>query len=128
MGSILTYDKNTLHYATSRDQGQTWSAPVWVMAPGVQDARMVALTAKAAGQVAVAYFGTKDGTRYDGYIAESHDGLAAAPTFWTAMVNAPTDPLYAQGWQSGYDLTYFDNGGEEITLIQVGYAPRTASC
>jgi len=114
---------DTLRYATSRDGGASWSAPVWVMAPGVTSARMVTITAKSRGQVALSYFGTEDGTRFHGYIAESHTGLEPEPTFWSVTANDPSEPLYAQGWQSGYDLSYFDTGGPEITLLQITYAP-----
>ena len=30
------------------------------------------------------------------------------------------DPLYPQGWQSGYNTAYFDNGGDEITVAERG--------
>ncbi len=113
-----------LRYASSQDGGLTWSAPVAVMAPGVQVAKMVTITAREPGRVALSYFGSSDGTAFHGYIAETANGLDAAPTFWSATVNDPNEPLYPEGWQSGYDLTYFNNGGDEITLLQIHYAPN----
>ncbi|MFT3928587.1 MAG: hypothetical protein QM778_39020 [Myxococcales bacterium] len=115
--------KNELYYASSKNQGLTWTKPVWAMAPGVQNVRMAAITAREPGEVAISYFGTTDGTKYDGYIAESKTGLDDEPTFWTVTVNDPADPLYPDTWQSGYEAIYFNNGGDEVTLIQIKYAP-----
>jgi hypothetical protein len=114
---------NKLRYASSTDRGKTWTQPVRVMAPNVRYARMVSIAAKAPGTIAIAYFGSVDGIRYDGYVAESRDALKAEPTFESATVNDPADPLYPEGWVSGYDASYFNNGGDEITLIQVKYGP-----
>lgn len=121
--AIWADEDDVLHYTSSRDRGVTWNAPVWVMAPGVTSARMVTITARAPGQIAIAYFGTENGVAFHGYIAESKNALDAEPTFVTAPTNDPADPLYADGWQSGYDIGYFDNGGDEITLLRVTYAP-----
>lgn len=115
---------NHLMYASSQDEGETWTTPVWVMAPDVTSARMVSITARSRGTIAIAYFGSSDDVAFHGYITESKNALDAEPTFISAPTNAENDPLYADGWQSGYDATYFDNGGDEITLIQVKYGPN----
>lgn len=122
--AVWTDTQNRLFYASSKDQGKSWSKPVSAMAPGVREIRMVAITAQSKGRVAFAYFGSKDSVAYHGYIAETLDGLADEPVFVTTTANDPKEPLYPEGWQSGYDLTYFDNGGDEITLIQVEYGPE----
>jgi hypothetical protein len=111
------------HLSVSRDGGQTWSAPVVVLAPGLTTARFAAIAVKAPGTVAIAYLGSADGTKFDGYVAETTRAFDASPTFWSAAVSDPADPLYPDGFVSGYDLSYFDNGGDGVEFVQVKYAP-----
>jgi hypothetical protein len=114
---------NTPRYSVSTDGGQTWSMPVVVLAPSLTTARFAAVAVKAPGTVAIAYLGSADGTRFDGYIAETTNGLDATPTFWSSPVSDPTDPLYPSGFASGYDPSYFSNGGDGVEFVQVKYAP-----
>jgi hypothetical protein len=109
--------------STSRDGGQTWSAPVIVLDPALTTARFAAIAVKAPGTVAIAYLGSADGTKFDGYVAETTNAFDASPTFWSSAVSAPDDPLYPDGFVSGYDLSYFDNGGDGVEFVQVKYAP-----
>jgi hypothetical protein len=115
--------QNTPRLSVSRDAGTTWSAPVSVMAPGVTSARFAAVAVKAPGTIAVAYLGSSDGKVFDGYIAESTNALEATPTFWSAAVSPAGDPLYPFGFASGYDPSYFSNGGDGVEFVQVKYAP-----
>jgi hypothetical protein len=113
-----------LHFSTSRDGGMTWSAPVVAMDPAVQSGRFAAVATRAPGVAAIAYFGTTDGKRFNGYIAETQNAFDASPTFWSASVNDPDDPLYPSGFASGYDVNYFSNGGLGVEFVTVKYAPN----
>ena len=84
----------SLPYLTiSTDHGESWRPPIMVGAPGVSAVRRVAVTARKRGQVALAYLGTTDGSRFNGYITESHNVLNGKPRFWSAPVNDPAEPL-----------------------------------
>ena len=84
----------SLPYLTiSTDRGESWRAPIMVAAPGVSAVRRVAVTARKRGEVALAYLGTTDGSRYNGYITKSHNVLSGKPRFWSAPVNDPANPL-----------------------------------
>lgn len=48
------------YLAVSRDHGSTWSAPVMIGAPGVNESAIPQLVAGAEGQVAVTYYGSKN--------------------------------------------------------------------
>lgn len=92
---IVWLKPDGLPYLTvSRDRGQSWSTPLMVAAPGVQQVRRTAIAAAAAGHVVIAYPGsTDDGAHFDGYITESRNALDAEPMFWSASVNDPAHPL-----------------------------------
>jgi hypothetical protein len=114
-------DKDLLRMAFSRDGGETWSEPVVVSAPEVRHIRFGALAARAPGEVAIAYYGSRNGIRYDGYIAESANAMEAEPVFWSATVNDPSDPLYRYGFNVGYLGMW--RGGDLNEIVQVRYAP-----
>jgi hypothetical protein len=40
-----------------------------------------------------------------------------------APLSAPTDPLFPNGFLSGYDITYFSNGGDGVEFVTVKYSP-----
>ncbi len=115
--------KNTPYLSVSRDGGGTWSTPVDVLDPSLTTARFAAVAVKAPGTIAIAYLGSADGTKFDGYIAETTDAFDPSPTFWSAPVSEPADPLYPDGFVSGYDPSYFSNGGDGVEFVQVKYAP-----
>jgi hypothetical protein len=81
------------YLVSSADHGASWSAPAMVAPPGVQGVRRVAVTARGNGEVALAYLGTTDGAHFNGYITQSQNVFAAHPLFWSASVNAPSQPL-----------------------------------
>ncbi len=116
--------------SVSQDHGATWSgggdadggsAAVVVSAPGVTTAVLSAIAVKSPGTVAIAYFGSTDGTQFNGYLAESTNALAPAPTFWSATVNEPSAPLFAGGFDNNYAASL--SGGDLDELVQVKYAP-----
>jgi hypothetical protein len=104
---------NQLHLASSPDAGKTWSKPLVISAPGVKRATIAAITAKAPGQIAVVYYGTRTGggsdTPFDGYVTSSTDALSADPTFRSATVgrnilgNGAGEPIESAGVDFGPD-------------------------
>jgi hypothetical protein len=111
-----------LRLATSQDKALTWSPPLAIRAPGLTSVRYGSVTVHAKGAIAIAYYGTRDGVRYDGYVAESLNALDAEPVFWSSTVNDPADPLFSQGFDSGY-LSLL-SGGDLVEIVQVKYAPN----
>ena len=94
-----------------------------VAAPGVQQARHVAITAAGAGHVALAYLGastTDAGAGFSGYITESSNALSRRPLFFSAAVNDPAEPLIAQPFITGPPLAPF---GNRLFLIADAFAP-----
>lgn len=105
----LAVDRNGTLYATwaaasnllpylsiSRDGGRRWSKPAMIGAPGVNriDPRTLAIAVDSPGHIAVAYSGsTNHGSSYNGYMAETGDGLAAKPLWWSTVMNNPRVPL-----------------------------------
>lgn len=102
--SWVTRDR-WLMLAHSTDGGRTWSEPTNVTAPGLNEAALVQMTAGGAGKLAFAYLGSAssprgefspaeyDGTTWDAYLAVTYDALADRPTFLSAQLNPPGDPL-----------------------------------
>jgi hypothetical protein len=115
--------------SVSRDQGTTWSSggsdggagALVVSSPGVTKTVLSGIAVKSPGTLAIAYFGSKDGTKFDGYLAESTDALDAAPTFWSTTVNDPAQPLFPGGFDNNYRSSL--TGGDLDELVQVKYAP-----
>jgi hypothetical protein len=106
-----------LYLAMSRDDGLTWSMPRMIAAPGVNETAAPMVVAGKRGQVAVAYYGSKNSPgipfpppcpfgvvslncpgyqneRWDAYITESWDALSMQPLFWSAALNDPADPVW----------------------------------
>lgn len=110
-------------YSFSQDQGQTWSAPRDVTAPGVTATMFGAVAAGAPGKVAIAYVGTTieggyegktegnggiagnifgqpdapdwENATWNGYLAVIEDAFGNG-TMQTVTVNDPSDP-FARG-------------------------------
>ncbi len=79
-----------LVYSTSSDEGETWSEPVDVLAPGVVDIDKWYVAVGAPGELDVSYLGRgADQSGFDGYITYTRNAASGRPTFWSAMVNAP---------------------------------------
>ena len=76
------------YLAVSRDRGATWSAPMMVGAPGVNEAWGPALGIDPAGRVSVAYMGTSNspGAPWTGSYAQ------ATWTGYVSILPSPTDP------------------------------------
>jgi hypothetical protein len=112
--------------AVSKDHGATWgggagASPLVVSAPDVKTTVLSGIAVKSPGTVAIAYFGSTDGTQFNGYLAESTDGLDPSPTFWSTTVNDPSEPLFASGFDNDYGGSL--TGGDLDEFVQVKYAP-----
>jgi hypothetical protein len=118
--------RNLLRLTVSRDQGNTWSAPVVVSAPKITQVHLTSLAIKAPGQVAIAYYGSQDTgsvvVNHSVYVAESSDVFAANPVFQSQMVNRSDTPMFAKGFDSNYIGMFF--GGDLAELTQIQYAPN----
>jgi hypothetical protein len=111
------------YLAVSRDGGKSFGKPSMVGFPGIDEAWGPAIEAGETGRIAISYLGTSnspgppycttttadscltaDGkpprapeeyakTDWSGYIGVSVDALSATPTFTTAAINDPADPI-----------------------------------
>ena len=87
-------------YAYSRDQGETWSSPMMMAAPGVQETGFPTIFAGAEGRVVVGYIGeindvetNATNSGWGGYMAIMTDAFAEWPLITSVAVNLPDDPL-----------------------------------
>ena len=119
--SVAVDEKGNLYYAyetqgqdiymvTSTDGGKTWSKPLMVGAPGVNEVNLPTLDVGAPGKVALAYMGTTNSpydrcgedctgddyrkTDWNGYITMTANALSKNPLFYSGTVNDPDDPIY----------------------------------
>jgi len=83
--------------SVSRNGGKSWSKPVMIAPKGVKETNLVTLDVGAPGKVALAYYGTTnpdaDVPTWNGYLVSAVDVLTSKPTFYTATVNDPKQPL-----------------------------------
>lgn len=102
--------RNHLPYlAISRDDGKTWSKPMMVAPPGVNDVNIPTMDVSAPGKLAFAYYGSNNSpfqrcgqdcenkdyakTTWSGYMAVTANALDKDPVFYTTTVNDPKDPM-----------------------------------
>lgn len=118
------------YLAASTDRGASWSDPVVASPEPVGTADFPAIDVGAPGEVALAYVGTSADVPYsamghndtwNAYITTSEDALSAEPTFATAPVNPPSDPI-ARG-ECGNSRCYGDSGGALGDFIDVNIGP-----
>ncbi len=102
--------RQELYLVTSTDGGKTWSKPMMVGAPRVNEVTLPTLDVGDPGKVAIAYMGSTNSpfakcqpdcetsdytkTTWNGYITMTTNALSKSPTFYSATVNDPGDPLY----------------------------------
>jgi hypothetical protein len=107
-----TYEsaKQMLYLVTSKDGGNTWSKPLMVAAPKVNEVTLPTLDVGDPGKVAIAYMGTTNSpfqkcqpecedkayakTKWNGYITTTVDALGKNPTFYSTAINPTSDPIY----------------------------------
>jgi hypothetical protein len=96
------WDQNDrLPYLTiSRDHGRTWSAPLMIAPPGVQEVNFPTLDAGDEGRIVIHFPGTVVGDRNDAqrpwnlYEIVSTDALADDPLFVFTTANDPAQPIH----------------------------------
>jgi hypothetical protein len=103
-------DDHLPYLSISGDQGESWSKPMMVGAPGVKEANLPSIDVRSPGRVAIAYYGSSNaphwerggpqpkGSEYSqttwyGYIAATTDALSKEPLFFTGAVSRTGDPL-----------------------------------
>ena len=107
-----TYEtaKQELYLVTSRDGGKTWSRPLMVGHPSVEEVTLPTLDVGDPGKVAIGYVATEDSpfdkcqpdctsadyakTEWNGYITITSNVFAKDPLFFSATANDPDDPIY----------------------------------
>ena len=89
-------------YAYSRDQGMTWSQPMMVAAPGVNESGFPTIFAGDEGRVVIGYIGEVNdvenenatgGVGWGGYMAIMTNAFEERPLITSVVVNSPDDPL-----------------------------------
>ncbi len=85
---------NMPYYAYSRDQGDTWSEPMMIAAPGVNQTGFPTIFAGDEGRVALGYIGLQGGqSGWNGYMAVLTDAFNEYPLITSVSVNLFKDPL-----------------------------------
>jgi hypothetical protein len=102
-----------LYLAISRDHAQSWSAPMMLAAPGVQNVQLPALAAGAPGHVAVTYYASSDPSAelLSAYVTQTADALDSQPLFYSGALNDPAAPIFHDyGLTGGPPRTDFVGG------------------
>jgi hypothetical protein len=82
--------------SVSTDQAASWTKPVMIAPAGVRYAATSAIAVDKPGRVAIAYFGTRDGATYDGFLTTTDQALKPDPEFQSMQVS-PHDVLQPNG-------------------------------
>jgi hypothetical protein len=102
-----------LYMAISLDHADSWSAPMMVAAPGLQNVQRPAIAAGAARHVAITYYASKDSSAelLSAYITQTADALDSQPLFYSGALNDPAAPIFHDyGLAGGPPRTDFDGG------------------
>ncbi|MGI8775625.1 MAG: sialidase family protein [Actinomycetota bacterium] len=115
----LFVGNDRLPYLTiSKNDGQKWSKPVMVGAPGVNEGNLPAIDVGDPGKIAMVYIGTDNGPNrpvrgqscrdsekgcptnedyrtatWNAYVTVSYNALSKKPLFYSASINDPKDPI-----------------------------------
>jgi len=92
-----------VYLAISRDHANSWSSPMIVAAPGVQNVQRPAIAAGAAGHVALVYYASTDPAAEftTAYITQTADALDIDPLFYSGALNPPASPIFHDGGLTG---------------------------
>ena len=86
-------------YAYSKDQGETWSVPMMVAPPEVNETGFPTIFAGDSGRVVIGYIGESrdwnesSGGGWSGYMSIMTNAFAENPLITSVAVNIPSDPL-----------------------------------
>lgn len=143
-----TYEtaEQQIFLVTSTDGGKSWSKPMAVGAPGVEEVNLPTLDVGKPGSVAIGYMGTTNSpfakcnpdcqnsdwndSTWNGYITMSTNALDRRPVFISAAVNHPSDPLYRGrcDFESGRCGPILDFADIEIAPDGTPYAAFVDAC
>jgi hypothetical protein len=115
------------YFTTSRNGGKTWAPPLDILPPGVARTSNPAIDVGDPGRVAISFIGSEqpkdapaDSMRWNAYLAQSTDALAADPLFYAASVNDPAtntlwkgdcaSPIRCGNMGDFYDVTIGPDG------------------
>lgn len=103
--------------AVSHDQGRSFAAPLAVTAPGVHGVALPVLAAGARGEVGITYYASPDpaAKALDAYITQTRDALAARPLFYSAAINDPAHPIFANLGFNGSPRADYVGGAYDAT-------------
>lgn len=140
---VVTDNAGTIYYTwvaadrlpylvVSRDGGVTWSKPLMIGPPGLEEALLPGMTIGARGKIAVHYMGSEDSawdgdevkgsyddTTWNAYVTMTVDVLKSNPTFYSATINDPSEPLWQGecgpdparcGWGDFFDVVVHPDG------------------
>ena len=95
--------------SVSKNNGNTWSKAFPIGPPGLKETNLPQIDARGRGKVAIVYYGSENSpfpkcadacsetdyrnTTWNGYMTISANALDKNPTFYTGVVNDPSDPL-----------------------------------
>jgi hypothetical protein len=88
------------YLATSTDRGLTWSDPLMIAPPGVNEVNFPTIAAGSRGRIALTFPGTKSDNRGDknrpwnAYVVISTNALASNPLFLSTTGNPLSDPIH----------------------------------
>lgn len=103
-------ERQELFLVTSKNGGKTWSRPMMVGHPNVEEVTLPTLDVGDPGKVAIAYVATENSpfskcgedctsadyskTRWNAYITMTTDALAKKPTLYSGSINDTKDPIF----------------------------------
>jgi hypothetical protein len=131
-------DENFLpRLSVSTDDGQTWSTPLNVTAPGVTRANFPSIVAGEEGRIAFLYLGTTspkgqglyaeenktfaDNATWNGYVGFSLDATSPDPLFATVTAHPAADPLHRGGCSGRCQV----EGGGMYDFLDIDVHPLT---
>ena len=137
--------KDRLPYLTvSRNKGETRSKAIAVGPPQLKETNLPSIAARGVGKIALVYYGSANSpyrpcdedcpqldyrkTTWNGYLTISGNALDASPTFYTGLVNHPSDPLVRQQCGPGRCHNVLDFIDVSIGPDGIAYGAFVDSC